>query len=64
MTELLDACRELAKHLFKRDEPKPWWAAKTGSDLDRRMADHHDEREAAIERFRRALAAVENDRPD
>jgi hypothetical protein len=67
MKELIEACRELAKHLETQRDPAPDSSteklqerlSRTQAERYRQMAGDLDARDAAIERFRKALDTVE-----
>ena len=64
--DLLEACRELAKHLRTQRDPRPPMSneetarqiTRTTAEQYREMAEEMDARDAAVERFRKALAAA------
>ncbi len=64
MSELIAACRELSKHLRTENDPKPSedevlrLMLRTKPQVYRDAAAEIEARDAAIERFRKALAEV------
>jgi len=65
--DLLEACRELAKHLRSQRDPRPPMSNEetarhitlTTTEQYREMVDEMDARDATVERFSKTLAAAE-----